>query len=576
MFINHISRIIKAEYILFSIILIASMLRLWNLSSVPVSLSGDDVDIGYHALSLVKTGKDYTGHFLPLHMNSFSDKKAPLYTYTLVPFVGILGISEFSLRLPSAILGIIGIVIFYLLIIEITKKRPLALLAAFFLAISPWHIQYSRWSEEGVEMLTLFTLGLLFFLKSFKIRYLVLISAIFLGLTIWTYHAAKIFVPIFIVSLIIIYWKEIVNFPRKLLIASAAIFLIIISPIFYDSLLLGGNQRFDSTALTFDSMAEYIIGVSRATDQKATLDNQMFFGIIDFTSKIFHNKYLYLLPAVTNNYLEVFSTQFLFIWGDNNLRHSVLGIGQFYKYQLIFLIFGIIAIALNLLKSDSKKLIICWTLLSPLPSVFTKEGGHHATRLLFLLPPLIIIIALGVNYIWINLKGNYKKIYTTILVVTIALSFIFYQHTYWFHYPYDSERWWHAGHKEVVGYLLSESANYEKIIVSSALEPTLIFFLSYSQYSPEKFQEKSPLKEVNDQYFGKMKVLDNYYFPEIGKGINMYTLSTILPKNTLYMASAKEVDLNLVAEPFRIPKNLQLKKVITYPSGTPAFYFFSL
>ena len=100
------------KVILLLIIVIASLLRLWKLGKIPVSLFGDELDVGYHAYSILKTGKDYQGNFMPLHFHSLAEWRTPLYLYSAVPTVGIFGISAWGVRLPAAIFGILSIYVF--------------------------------------------------------------------------------------------------------------------------------------------------------------------------------------------------------------------------------------------------------------------------------------------------------------------------------------------------------------------------------------------------------------------------------------------------------------------------------
>jgi len=51
------------------------------------------------------------------------------------------------------------------------------------------------------------------------------------------------------------------------------------------------------------------------------------------------------------------------------------------------------------IKGKEKWLIISWLLLAPIPSALTKDGGNHATRLFLMIPPLVILSALGLNKI---------------------------------------------------------------------------------------------------------------------------------------------------------------------------------
>ncbi len=158
----------KTKILLIAILLVASFLRLWKLTEVPVSLFGDELDVGYHAYSILKTGKDYSGNLLPLHFQSLAEWRTPLYLYSAVPTVAIYGISPLGVRLPAAFFGILGILGLYLLVKQISKNEKLALASAVFLAISPWHIQYSRAAFEVTMLLAFLLFGLYFFFRSFK------------------------------------------------------------------------------------------------------------------------------------------------------------------------------------------------------------------------------------------------------------------------------------------------------------------------------------------------------------------------------------------------------------------------
>jgi len=59
-------------------LIIGIILRFWQLTKYPVSLSMDETAIGYNAYSILKTGKDEWGEFLPLAFKSVGDYKPPV------------------------------------------------------------------------------------------------------------------------------------------------------------------------------------------------------------------------------------------------------------------------------------------------------------------------------------------------------------------------------------------------------------------------------------------------------------------------------------------------------------------
>src|SRR3990167_7497178 len=98
----------KRFFILFlAILLIAGTLRLFYLGKTPISLEWDEVALGYDAYSIIETGRDQFGKFLPITFRSLDDYKPPLYVYMAIPSIFIFGLSEFATRLPAAVFGVV-------------------------------------------------------------------------------------------------------------------------------------------------------------------------------------------------------------------------------------------------------------------------------------------------------------------------------------------------------------------------------------------------------------------------------------------------------------------------------------
>ena len=71
-----------------------------------------------------------------------------LYTYLLIPFIKLLGLTEFATRLPMAIISCTSLIVIYCLFKEVYNKK-MGVIAAAFLAICPWHIMKSRYGLEN-------------------------------------------------------------------------------------------------------------------------------------------------------------------------------------------------------------------------------------------------------------------------------------------------------------------------------------------------------------------------------------------------------------------------------------------
>ncbi len=192
------------KIILISILTLAAFLRLYNLGSFP-ALNADEAAIGYNAYSLLETGKDEHGNSWPVHFQSFNDYKPGGYFYFVLPFVKLLGLNEWAVRLPSALFGIITVLLVYLLVKELFKDEAFALTSSFFLAISPWHIHFSRGGWEVNTATFLITLGFWLFIKSVKKPKFLILSSLFFVLSLYTYHAARIITPLLVIGLMLVY-----------------------------------------------------------------------------------------------------------------------------------------------------------------------------------------------------------------------------------------------------------------------------------------------------------------------------------------------------------------------------------
>lgn len=524
------------------VLLIAAFLRLFQLDKL--SLFGDELDVGYQAYSLMKTGKDYSGNFLPIQPRSLAEWRTPIFIYSTIPTVAIFGISTLGVRLLPVLFGVLNIYLIFILFKKLNKNNlevfniKLEIIAAFLMSINPWHIQYSRAAFEVTQMLMFLLLGIIFLLNSLEKNGKGLwLSMFFFMLMPWTYNTPKLFVPLFLVSLFSIYFKKIINFDKSNLIKTILVGVILGLPLLFNIFSGQGSARFSNISLFNDPNLENVISEQREFDKN--------------NSRIFHNKLTYFTSKFVNNYLSAFSPEFLFLEGDSNLRHSINSYGQFYAIEAVSLVLGLIYFFGVYQETKYKYLLASWLMLAPIPSAITLDGANHATRLILILPALVILNAFGVY----ALSKLFKK--SLLYLITLFVSFVYFQHAFYVHNPKESGEWWHAGWKESIEYIKENQNSYDKIIVSTKKEPPWIFYAAYSELEPKKFQSFSP-EESNH--------IDNIYFYSLPTE-SVYEYEKFLDKNTLYLATAKEVNV--------VPENLTLLKQVNYPNDLPAYYIFT-
>ena len=195
---------------LFIIFFLGFVFRFWELGRFPIGIHRDEAFLGYNAFSILKTGKDISNNFLPIHIESFLFSPAG-YSYISIPFISIFGLNAFSARAASAFFGSATVVaLFFLVKILFQKSRYAtlcALLASFTLAISPWHINLSRTATENIVVTFLVVLGLLLFLSwvNYKRTKILIGSFVVFGLSLLFYQAPRAFLPLFLPFLFLVY-----------------------------------------------------------------------------------------------------------------------------------------------------------------------------------------------------------------------------------------------------------------------------------------------------------------------------------------------------------------------------------
>lgn len=480
----------KSFLLLTGIFLLAVFLRLYGLGSVPVGPDWDEAAIGYNAYSLLTTGKDEFGKTLPLVFRSFNDYKPPLYIYLTVPSVALFGLNTWAVRLPSAIAGILAVIGTYFLVKELLKTKGqetiyCPLLSAALLAISPWHIQFSRVAFEANIGVTLNIWATVFFLRGLRnAKYFYLSSGVFV-LAMYAYHTERIFVPLYVALLGFVFLKRPLRRSKELLL-SLGVALVLMLPIFGTLVNNTGLERLSSTGIATKKTEYLEKSVAKYNWDKAHSS---------LLGQFLNDRRFEWMKVYASGYLAHFSPKWLFVTGDHP-RHHAPDSGLLYIWTIPFLGAGLLVLIKR--SKDLAHYFIVWLLLAPIAAAFTFEAPH-AVRTLVFLPSFQIIIAIG---LWAVLErvyafmkgtvGGYKKIIMVFLSICfVGLSFfevIRYLNLYFNHMNVEYSKYWQYGYKQAVDYAKAHSTEYKKIVVSTDLEQPHIFFLFYNAYDPKKYE----------------------------------------------------------------------------------------
>ena len=553
----------KAKFCLLAILILATILRVLWLDKTPPGLFGDEVDVGYQAYSLLKTGKDYKGNFLPAYIDSFAEPRAPLLMYATAPFLAIFGLNEWGVRLVPAFFGILSILLLYALVWELFKDKVFALAAALFLAVTPWHLSYSRAAFEVSLLLFLILGGTFCFLKALRGQFFWLLAAVIsFGLTFYTYNTANVFVPLWALVLVFFYRREIFRLWEKSsrkIVFSLGFGIMVVSPLLFQILLGSAAFRFNLISIFSNPRTLETIVFKRSAVE---------FGSI--LERFFHNKPIYWLREFLSNYLEAFSFKFLFVSGDPNPRHSIPGIGLLFFSFLPPLLLGLYQAIKK--KDKNHWLIVGWLAIAPLASSLTVDGGNHATRLILMLPPLIILTSLGTALITRLRWGRFLILF---LSITLSFEVLFYLHEMTVHYPKEQYRHWHYGYKEAV-MLYKENKDYcQKLYLNNSHEPFLIRYLFWAQTDPSWFRENL-ISDKEEKIFEKVFLgfsLGNSYFGRIIVPERLEAVKALVAeKGVCYLAfQGDEVpgDWDFEKDP---PSKIRTLGTVKDPWGKPYLY----
>lgn len=538
----------KIHIFLIAIVLLAAFLRIYRLDSVPPSLNWDEADAGYNAYTIAHWGRDEWGKFLPLVFTSFRDDKHPVHIYLTAPIVGLFGLSDFTVRLTGAIIGILSVVVIFYLARTLFKSDLIALFAALFLAISPYHIHFSRGLWEVNFALFFFMLGLLtFYLAIQKKAWLINISFLSFGVSLLSYHSSKIIVPPIVLMLIVFYFKDLkklsLNFYTGMLVLAVFIALLFIDP--------------------------RLLGIARVKQTQFSED------IIEKTQTFqkTKNSLLGLGEITLRQYLTHFSPQYLFISGDQSPRNSVKIFGEFYKIDALFIVIGL----LYLLKMRSKitLLVFAWLLLAPLPSSLV-SGAPNATRAVFMMGSINIIAALGANKIINWFRGKVRMLIIAVILILLGVQSYTYVNYYFNVYPKKDAIDWQYGMKQSAEYVKSHP-EYTQVYVTNIRSQPYIFFLFYLKTSlPEYLDAVVYNRSEESKSYNTVSYFESSILTKEGqrKRISFYfggwdSVESVPSQNVLYVLSPSQYD------GLRHKTEFEVKKLIRYPDGGDAFFLVS-
>lgn len=464
----------KKNYILIFIIAVAILLRTVGLNNMPPSLYGDELTAAYDSYSILKTGHDQKGNFLPITFELGGSRPAG-YIYASVPFVWALGPTALGIRMLSVLSGL-GIVILMFLLGRKLFNSRVGILAAFLMAVSPWDLTLSRGGFETHFALFLTVGGIYSLLLSKTKPWAILITATTFALAINTYSTYKLTVPL-MTLLLIWFLKDFKLYFGKTYLKYTCASIIVL--LFTGALLLnqavfaGSEARF--TSINVFGQKEIAGQISRNVNIERSIS-----GLPNKIKPFFYNKNNEYFNLIFNSYLDNFSLDFLFIKGDENPRHNMAEVGEFYIGEMVLMLVGLIVLSQQKRKMG---LVIAWVMIAAVPASLMLVP--HALRSSLMLPPLVLLSALGANSL-IGQKKLSKNIPLALITVVIAVQFVFYIQKYYLLVPVQFRQFWSYSAKQASQLAIENSDSYDLVIITDRVDSIEFAYPVYAKVDPRE------------------------------------------------------------------------------------------
>lgn len=477
-------------------IAIGSFFRFYKIGETPAGVYVDEAALGYNAFSILKTGKDEFGKFMPIMFRSFATFQSPIYTYLTVPFVSIFGLSAFSTRLPSAIFGVLTIPLLYLLVKKLypnvnrdLRSEIFPAFSALFLAISPWHIQYSRTAYETNIALFFLLLGSLLFFYSLKKPWLFILSAISFAVSFNAYRAEILIVPVLVVVLAFRFYNIIISNLKSYLLpilVSCLFGLVLIAPMSF-ILRTPGFQARTSTmnifSLSLQSPWDYREGTgsfNRALNSSPLLAAKEFLSL----------------------YTSYLSPRYMFSLGDAGPRKAFPDLGTFFVWQFPFYLLGLYYLLKDKSLKDLRLFIFTLLLISPIPAALTRDP-YSTLRSFALVIPLILIISFGLSRIMASIWKVFNRQKYLILSLLIIYSSVRMFISIFYHHDYYRSVYWNYGWESITESFSGLDSSLP-IIVDNSHGDSYIELLFFLRYDPATYQRDN-FEVLPSEYYLNMK-----------------------------------------------------------------------
>jgi hypothetical protein len=431
----------------------ALLLRSVDLDNNPPGLWQDEASTGLDAYRIWQTGRDRTGARHPVISASFGDYPLAGYRYLDAPIVGLLGMTPAHERAVAMLFGtllvpLVGFVAYRTLARRrhedsYPREEVIAIGSLIAAALGPELVQFSRYGSEAILLPFCLVLGWALFEVGRDPRRRIALwgGALALAASAYTYHAVKLYLPIWIAGLLVYLLpllKELWRSEKKHLIGPLALF----------------------TVCTLPSV-------------RAALTPQgMYRGTCVMAWYRYHGSML--VKVITENYLSYFDPRTLFVLGGSSRVQSIVGLGELNLLDAPFLAAGLAAIVDSIRRRTetwrAHAFVLFWFFTGPLPGGLSYEP-RNVGRVIAWYPALSWISGIGVVFVMdfvrsLSPPNAVSRLLRALLAAGVAATLAWLCFCLFVRYPKETERDWQG---DVTGMMrcAHEHRKNERIVIST-------------------------------------------------------------------------------------------------------------
>jgi 4-amino-4-deoxy-L-arabinose transferase-like glycosyltransferase len=180
-------------------LLIASFLRFYRLASIPPGILGDEAVTAWLATRILR-GEGHSVFFAEAW------GRMPMQVYLEAALFRVAGVSLHTARSASVLAGVVTVIVLYVFVrttfgSHSRRATPLPLLSSLLLAVSYWHLVYSRFAADPVLLPLFATSVSLLVWRAIESEPLIwsVLAGLLLGISVYSYPPAA-FLPLVFLS----------------------------------------------------------------------------------------------------------------------------------------------------------------------------------------------------------------------------------------------------------------------------------------------------------------------------------------------------------------------------------------